>query len=124
MRLLKNGKNFGLESILYAYQENPVGGIADALYLAKTFVGKEKFCVVLGDNIIFDDLSSHFNNFLKTPFGTSHVFLKSVDSPHNFGVAQFEGDSIVNILEKPSNPPSNFVVIILFFYFFIFIVFF
>ncbi len=111
MRLLKNGKEFGLDSIVYAYQENPTGGIADALSLAKSFVGKEKFCVVLGDNLILDNLSEHFAQYEKEPLGTAKVFIKEIDNPKAFGVAEISEGKVINIIEKPPNPPTNLAVV-------------
>lgn len=111
MRLLKNGKEFGLKSLLYAYQENPVGGIADALKLAQGFVGTEKFCVVLGDNLILDDLSSHFAQFEKESAGTAKVFIKEIENPKSFGVAEISNNKVTRIIEKPPNPLTNFAVI-------------
>lgn len=111
MRLLKNGKEFGLNSILYAYQENPVGGIADALKLAQSFIGQEKFCVVLGDNLIFDDLSLHFQQFEKEPIGSAKIFIKEIDDPQSFGVAEIHEGKVINIIEKPQNPATNLAVI-------------
>lgn len=111
LRLLKNGKEFGLSTIYYAYQDNPVGGIADALNLAKNFVGKEKFCVVLGDNLIFDDLSQHLNKFKTEPEGTAKIFIKEIDNPKSFGVAEIANNTVTNIIEKPPNPPTNLAVI-------------
>ena len=111
MRLLKNGKQFGIDSILYAYQENSVGGIADALKLAKSFVGKEKFCVVLGDNIIFDNLYPHFQSFKTEPIGTAKVFIKEINNPQAFGVAEINNDKITNIIDKPTHPTTNYAVV-------------
>src|SRR5439155_15752665 len=100
MKLLKNGNEFGLDSIVYAYQENPTGGIADALRLAKSFVGKEKFCVVLGDNLIFDNLSTHFEQLLHEPEGSAKVFIKEIPNPKSFVVAEIENGKVINIIEK------------------------
>ena len=111
MKLLKNGKDFGLDSIVYAYQENPTGGIADALRLAKTFVGNDKFCVVLGDNLILDDLSGHFKQFMDQPDGTATIFIKKIENPQSFGVAEIKNGKVTNIIEKPKDPPTNFAVI-------------
>ena len=116
MRLLKNGKEFGLDSIVYAYQENPVGGIADALSLAKSFVGKGKFCVVLGDNLILDNLSEHFAQYEKQPFGTAKVFIKEIDNPRTFGVAEITQGKITNIIEKPAKPSTNLAVVGIYLY--------
>ena len=111
MRLLKNGKQFGINSIVYAYQENPQGGIADALKLAKSFVGKEKFCVILGDNLIIDNLSHHFQLFKNESIGTAKVFIKEINNPKSFGVAEIKNDKIINIIEKPVNPNTNYAVV-------------
>src|SRR5258708_33257491 len=51
LRLLRNGKDFGLEQVSFAYQEGE-GGIADALRLAECFAQGQSICVILGDNII------------------------------------------------------------------------
>lgn len=111
LKLLQNGQKFGLKSITYAYQENSSGGIADALKLAQTFVGNEKFCVILGDNLILDDLSPHFQQFLKEPHGTAKIFIKEINDPQSFGVAQIIDNKIVDIVEKPQHPISKHAVI-------------
>lgn len=110
VKLIGNGSNFGLESIYYVYQEKP-NGIADALLLAKNFIGNDKFCLILGDNLIFEDLSQHWINFKEKQFGTAMIFIKEVDNPISFGVAETKGDKIVNIIEKPINPITNFAVV-------------
>lgn len=111
MRLLKNGQEFGLQSIYYAYQQNPTGGIADALKLTRSFIGDDKFCVVLGDNLIFDDLSKDFQQFMTEPAGTAKIFIKEIDNPQSFGVAEIFDNKVTNIIEKPANPPTNYAVI-------------
>lgn len=111
MSLLKNGQEFGLKSLYYAYQSNPVGGIADALKLARSFIGKDKFCMVLGDNLIFDDLSKDFQQFMTEPAGTAKVFIKEIDNPKSFGVAEISDGKVTNIIEKPPKPPTNYAVI-------------
>lgn len=111
MRLLGDGSKFGLDSILYAYQDNPVGGIADALRLAKSFVGRDKFCVVLGDNLILDNLSGHVETFKNEPEGNAKVFIKEIENPTAFGVAEISDGKVTNIIEKPKIPPTNYAVI-------------
>jgi glucose-1-phosphate thymidylyltransferase len=110
LRLLKDGKAFGLESIVYAYQESSKG-IADALRLAESFVGKEKFCLMLGDNIIFEDLSHYLSLFLSEPEGSAKVFIKEVPNPESFGVAQIFNDKVIEIIEKPKEAKTNLAVI-------------
>ncbi len=115
LRLLKNGKEFGLKSIVYAYQEHS-SGIAHALQLAQSFVGQDKFMLMLGDNIILDDLSSHLKTFATEPLGTAKVFIKEIPNPVSFGVAEIEDGRVTNIVEKPKEPKTNFAVIGIYLY--------
>lgn len=114
-KLIGNGQQFGLESVLYAYQDKP-DGISGALKLAKSFIGKDKFIVVLGDNIIFDDISHYVMEFMKKPEGSCQLFIKEIENPVAFGVAEINNRKITNIIEKPINPPTNFAVIGLYMY--------
>jgi len=114
LRLLGNGKEFGLKDISYTYQEGE-GGIADALRLAENFIEKDKMVVMLGDNIIRDDISGAVREFEKQEKGAK-IFLKEVSSPEKFGVAEIEGGRVVNIEEKPQKPKSNYAVIGLYMY--------
>lgn len=107
LELLGSGAEFGM-NIAYEVQEE-AGGIAQALSLAEDFVGNEDVMVILGDNIFEDDLSGAVSNFLNSD-KKAHVFLKEVGSPQSYGVPRFEGDKIVEILEKPQDPPSDFAV--------------
>jgi len=115
IKTLKNGEDFGLDSLNYAYQEGD-GGIADALSKAKSFVGGDKCAVVLGDNLIFDDISSSVSEF--EVLGGAMIFTKSVYDPERFGVVEYDpvGGGVSNIIEKPENPPSSDAVIGLYFY--------
>ena len=117
IRVLKNGEDFGLEKLNYAYQEGE-GGIADALSMAETFVNGEDCIVILGDNIIADDITSHVSNFINR--GTASVFVKEVTDPERFGVIEYaKGEQPkvpLRILEKPSIPPSHDAVIGLYMY--------
>jgi len=115
IKTLKNGEDFGLDSLSYAYQEGD-GGIADALSKSKAFVGEDDCAVVLGDNLIFDDVSSAVKDF--ESLGGAMIFSKHVEDPERFGVIEYEpvGHQIKDILEKPSNPPSNDAVIGLYLY--------
>ena len=112
--LLGNGSEFGLKDISYTYQEGE-GGIADALKLAENFVDEEKVIVMLGDNIIKDDISEAIREFEKQPEGAK-IFLKEVSDPERFGVAEIEDGRVINIEEKPRNPKSNYAVIGLYMY--------
>ncbi|MCJ7472597.1 MAG: sugar phosphate nucleotidyltransferase [Actinobacteria bacterium] len=112
--LLGNGSEFGLKDINYTYQEGE-GGIADALKLAENFVDEDKVIVMLGDNIIKDDISEAVKEFQKQPNGAK-IFLKEVSDPERFGVAEIKDGKVINIEEKPKNPKSNYAVIGLYMY--------
>lgn len=114
LRLLGNGKEFGLKDISYTYQEGE-GGIADALKLAENFIDKDKMVVILGDNIIGDDISNAVNEFERQDRGAK-IFLKEVSDPGRFGVAEIEKDRVINIEEKPQKPKSNYAVAGLYMY--------
>lgn len=105
LKLLGNGKSLGVKDLHYTYQEGE-GGIADALKLAEDFVDGGKVVVILGDNIIEKNIRSAVADFFTQPSG-GKILLKEVPDPHRFGVARMEGDRVVEILEKPKDPPSN-----------------
>jgi glucose-1-phosphate thymidylyltransferase len=108
LRLLANGKQFGLEHINYTYQEGE-GGIADALALAKHFADGQKTCVILGDNIIEGSIRKAAEQFTAQAEG-AHILLKEVQDAERFGVAEVAGGKIVGIEEKPQRPKSNYAV--------------
>ena len=108
LRLLRNGKDFDLHTLAYAYQEGE-GGIADALRLAETFAEGDSICVALGDNILETNIVAGANAFEQAGRG-AHIFLKEVQHPERFGVPVFDGDRIVRIEEKPKQPKSNYAV--------------
>ena len=108
LRLLANGKQFGLEHINYTYQEGE-GGIADALALAKHFADGQKTCVILGDNIIEGSIRKAVAQFTGQAEG-AHILLKEVQDAERFGVAEVAGGKIVGIEEKPQRPKSNYAV--------------
>jgi len=108
LRLLANGKQFGLKHINYTYQEGE-GGIADALALAQHFADGEKICVVLGDNIIEKDIRAAADRF-RQQSGGAHILLKEVSDAERFGVAEVKGDRVIGIEEKPKRPKSNYAV--------------
>ena len=108
LRLLANGKEFGLKHINYTYQEGE-GGIADALGLAEHFADGQKICVILGDNIIEGSIGEAVERFRQQPEG-AHILLKEVQDAERFGVAEVVGDRIAGIDEKPRQPKSNYAV--------------
>ena len=109
IRLLENGEAFGLSRLHYAYQKGE-GGIAEALGLAREFAGDEKVCVVLGDNILERSIRPAVEAFERQQRG-ARIFLKEVDNPQAYGIAETDGDRIVRIIEKPEHPPTNLAVI-------------
>ena len=114
LRLLGNGKDFGLKHINYTYQEGE-GGIADALRLAEHFADGGPICVVLGDNIIETNIIRACEEFAERPQG-ARIILREVSDPERFGVPVFDGDRIVRIEEKPKEPKSRFAVIGIYIY--------
>lgn len=114
LRLLGNGKEFGLNRIHYAYQEGE-GGIAEALSLAEAFAEGRPLCVVLGDNIIENNIIEAVGAY-RAQGGGARIMLKEVPDPERFGVPVFAGDKIVRIEEKPKDPKSNYAVIGIYMY--------
>jgi glucose-1-phosphate thymidylyltransferase len=114
LRLLGNGREYGLNEIAYAYQEGE-GGIADALALARPFAKGDRIVVVLGDNIIEGDIRRQVAAFAEQPQG-ARILLKKVSDPERFGVPVFEGGRITAIEEKPKTPRSDYAVIGIYMY--------
>src|SRR5258707_5669625 len=114
LRLLGNGRDFGLKHLNYTYQEGE-GGIAEALGLAEHFADDGPICVVLGDNIIENDICQAVENFKKEKDG-ARILLKEVEDADRFGVAEIRGDRVVGIEEKPKKPKSNYAVVGIYLY--------
>jgi glucose-1-phosphate thymidylyltransferase len=114
LRLLGNGRDFGLKHMNYTYQEGE-GGIADALALAEHFADGDSICVILGDNIIENNICQALKNFTKQKAGAK-ILLKEVTDAQRFGVAEVRGDHVVGIEEKPKHPKSNYAVIGIYLY--------
>src|SRR3989344_408286 len=108
LELLKSGQEFGTH-FSYAVQEE-AGGIAQALALCEDFSDKDKVVVMLGDNILEDNISDAVKDFATQERGAK-IFLKEVDNPKSFGVAEIDGDKIKSITEKPAQPKTNLAVI-------------
>jgi glucose-1-phosphate thymidylyltransferase len=114
LRLLGNGKAFGLKHLNYAYQEGE-GGIAEALSLVEHFAAEEPVCVVLGDNIIEGNILSAVNAYREQGRGAK-IMLKKVPDPQRFGVPRLNGSKVVCIDEKPAVPQSDYAVIGIYIY--------
>ncbi|MEW6685756.1 MAG: sugar phosphate nucleotidyltransferase [Candidatus Edwardsbacteria bacterium] len=109
LRLLGNGSEFGLKHLNYTYQSKE-GGIAHALALAEHFAEDEKIVVMLGDNILEDNITFAVRKFERQIRGAK-ILLKEVKKPREYGVAEFKGDRVMKIIEKPKKPKSNYAVI-------------
>jgi glucose-1-phosphate thymidylyltransferase len=114
LRLLGNGKAFGLPHINYTYQDGE-GGIADALRLAEHFAEGDKLVVMLGDNIIEKNIRRGVAAFRKQRRG-ARIYLKEVPNPQDYGVAELKNGRITRIVEKPKHPPSRYAVIGIYMY--------
>jgi glucose-1-phosphate thymidylyltransferase len=114
LRLLGNGKEFGLKHMNYTYQERE-GGIAEALSLAEHFADGKPICVVLGDNLIEYNIRQAAESFKNQGKG-ARVILKKVPDAQRFGVAEIRADRVVRIEEKPKTPKSDYAVIGIYFY--------
>lgn len=114
LRLLGNGKEFGLKHLNYTYQEKE-GGIAEAVGLAEEFAEGDKVVIILGDNLIGQSIRKEVEQFKRQNSG-GKIFLKKVANPKEYGVAQLKGNRVVGIEEKPARPKSNLAVIGLYMY--------
>lgn len=109
IRVLKNGKDFGIHHLEYAYQDSGDGGIADALSLAEEFADTSPITVILGDNCTDADIAQEVKNFKDGAL----IFLHEVEDPGRFGIAQLDEkdkSKVVAIVEKPEKPESNLAV--------------
>ena len=106
LHVLKNGDEFGIRHLEYAFQKGE-GGISHALSLAEKFVDGDSVCVILGDNCTDADIKQDIESFKNG----AKIFLKEVNDPQRFGVPTFgEDGKIIRIDEKPSSPNSNYAV--------------
>lgn len=110
LELLHDGSEFGLEHLTFTYQRG-AGGIADALRLARSFVGDERVIVMLGDNILGGSIRPFVESYLSQPSGAK-ILLRSVPDPQRFGVAELDrAGRVVGIVEKPERPASDLAVV-------------
>ncbi|MBS3820388.1 MAG: NTP transferase domain-containing protein [Planctomycetes bacterium] len=113
-RWLGDGTALGLRRLGVAGQTGE-GGIADALLQAEPFIRDERICVILGDNIIEGNIIGAAHAFRRQRVG-ARVLLKAVRDPHRFGIADLRDGRLVDLIEKPSDPPSNLAVTGIYFY--------
>ena len=117
-RLLGNGHEHGIDMLLYAYQENP-GGIAEALGLAERFVDHDRVCVMLADNVLERTFRTSVERFAEQERGARILLAREPDPEHlrHLGVPELDGEGrVTRIVEKPSEPPSEFAVTGIYFY--------
>lgn len=113
-KLLGDGSQIGIE-ISYAVQPSP-DGLAQAFIIGEEFIGAEKVCLVLGDNIFY---GSGLGTALKenTDVSGGHIFAYHVSNPTEYGVVEFDSaGNVISIEEKPIEPKSNYAVPGLYFY--------
>lgn len=113
--LLGDGTSLGIH-IEYAEQPKPEG-LAQALIIGESFIGNEDVCLILGDNIFYGtEFSIHLEEAKKKLPGAV-VFAYFVQDPERYGVVDFDKQGhVINLIEKPTHPPSNYAVTGLYFY--------
>ena len=114
LKLLGNGRAFGLKHLNYTYQEGE-GGIAEALSLAEHFSTGEPLCIVLGDNIIERNIRQAVRSY-RHQGGGAKILLKKVPDPQRFGVPELDGRRVLRIEEKPDVPKSEYAVVGIYMY--------
>lgn len=112
--LLGNGSKLGI-SISYAIQTKP-NGLAEALIIAEDFIGRDNVALILGDNIFYGQDLIKKLAIAKDKLKGAVIFAYYVDDPKRYGVVAFENNRIIDIVEKPINPPSHYAVTGLYFY--------
>ena len=109
-----DGSRFGVK-ITYIHQGEPKG-IAHAVGLCKEFVARDEFVVYLGDNLIQHGIKKYLNEFQSGEYD-GYILLKEVEDPTRFGVAKFDDSGkLIDVIEKPKKPPSNYAIIGIYFF--------
>lgn len=111
LNLLGSGKEFGCK-FTYEIQDKPEG-LAQAFIIGRNFIDDDNVTMILGDNLFEDDFAQDIQGFQSG----ARVFAKQVPDPHRFGVVEFdENQRVLSIIEKPTNPKSNYSVTGLYIY--------
>jgi glucose-1-phosphate thymidylyltransferase len=111
LNLLGSGKEFGCK-FTYEIQDKPEG-LAQAFIIGRNFIDDDNVTMILGDNLFEDDFAQDIQGFQSG----ARVFAKQVPDPHRFGVVEFdENQKVLSIIEKPTNPKSNYSVTGLYIY--------
>lgn len=113
--LLGDGSQFGL-SIQYAVQEK-ARGLADAFIIGEEFIGKDRVCLILGDNVFYgQNMTDILNKAISIKEGAV-IFGYPVKDATSFGVVEFdEQGKVISLEEKPAVPKSNYAIPGLYFY--------
>lgn len=113
-RLLGDGSQWGIK-LSYAVQPSP-DGLAQAFIIGEKFIGKDKVCLILGDNIFHGaNISKSLKECIDPDGGV--IFAYRVSDPHRYGVVEFDNNNIaISVEEKPKNPKSNYAVVGLYYY--------
>ena len=113
IKFLGSGKDFNA-NLTYKVQDT-ANGIAGALAVTEDFVKSEPIVVILGDNIFQESIREYVLDYSKNPRG-ARIFVKEVNDPERFGIAEIHKNEVINIIEKPKNPKSNLCVTGIYFY--------
>lgn len=113
VNLLGSGRRLGVD-LTYRVQDEP-GGIAQAIGRCESFTGGQPFVVVLGDNVLGEDIGHEVAAYRSQGSG-ARVLLKEVHDPERYGVPEIRDGRIVRVIEKPANPPSSYSVVGIYFY--------
>jgi len=103
-----DGSAFGV-TVTYIPQDEPLG-LAHAVKISRDFLGDDTFVMYLGDNLIRDGVMPFVEAFERER-PHAQILLAQVPNPQDFGVAELDGDTVVRLVEKPSNPPSDFALV-------------
>ena len=111
---LGDGSRWGVK-FTYIIQDIPKG-IAHAVKISEKFIGDDSFVVYLGDNALQDGIKESMKKFEKSDYD-AQVLLTRHENPRRFGVARFDKNGeLVELLEKPDKPPSNYVILGVYFF--------
>lgn len=106
--LIGDGKEYGCK-VDYIYQMEQKG-ISHAVRQAESFIGQDPFILLLGDNLIAEDLQTLIGSYQQHN-SNGAILLSSVSNPQDFGIAEIKGNDIIGLEEKPEKPKSNLAVI-------------